>query len=127
MTELDQSLEQYLQDEKHQADYYDLLLNTDFFIPITDPSAAAPTAEDNVTPLIVETDGKPYIMLFDSEERLFSWAKQSVNYVVITGYGVAKISPPNLHWAVNIGGQFAKELVPEEISWLKERVQQKGE
>jgi hypothetical protein len=117
MTELDQALEHYLQDDNQQTRYYDLVLNTDFYIPLANDEN-----QEQLTPLIVETDGTSYLMLFDSEERLFSWARQSINYVVITGFGVAALSTPQLHWAVNIGGPFAKQFVPEEIGWLKESV-----
>ena len=120
MTELDKALEKYIQDENEQAQYYDLVLNTDFYIPITEALDSPLEEQENVTPLIVETDGKPYLMLFDSEERLFSWARQEIHYVVIAGFGVAELSTPGLHWAINVGGQFAKELVPDEIGWLKD-------
>lgn len=117
MTELDQALEKYMQDEEQQAQYYDLVLNTDFYIPISEPEAGE--TGESVTPLLFESDNKSYLMLFDTEERLTSWAKQTVPFAVITGFQIAEFSTPELHWAVNIGGQFAKEFVPDEISWLK--------
>jgi hypothetical protein len=121
MTELDQALEKLMQDEQQQAQYYDLVLNTDFYIPISEADTDD-SIEDKeaVTPLIFESEGKSYLMLFDREERLTDWAKQPVPFVVVAGFQIAKLSTPDLHWAVNIGGQFAKEFVPDEINWLKE-------
>jgi len=121
MTELDQALEKYMQDENQQAAYYNLILNSDFYIPIEEDDSDTPlTGKAAVTPLILESEHKSYLMLFDSEERLSSWAKQPVNYVLLAGFKVAELSPPELHWALNTGVSFAKEFVPEEISWLKE-------
>ena len=121
MTELDQALEKYIQDENHQAAYYELILKSDFYIPIVDDDNDTPLSEKaSVTPLIMEADKKSYIMLFDSEERLSSWSKQPINYLVLAGFKVAELSTPKLHWALNTGVSFAKEFVPEEISWLKQ-------
>jgi hypothetical protein len=47
-------------------------------------------------------------MLFDSEERLSAWARNPTSYVVLAGFKVAEISTQNLHWAVNLGGGYAK-------------------
>ena len=120
MTALDQALEKYIQDENQQADYYDLVLNTDFYLPIAQDDTDTPLKErDNVSPLIIETDHKSYLMLFDSEQRLTEWAKKPVEYVLLAGYAVAKFTPPGLHWAINTGSNPAKEFVPDEIAWLK--------
>lgn len=122
MTELDQALEQYIRDDNQQAPYYDLVLNTDFYIPITDDEVTPLEGKEGFTPLVIEADDKPYLMLFDREERLTGWAKKPINYVILAGYGVARISTPGLHWVVNAGEEFAKEFVPEEISWLRDSV-----
>jgi hypothetical protein len=37
---------------------------------------------------------------------------------------VVEISTPELYWALNIGTDFQKEFVPEEINWLKDVVRQ---
>ncbi len=123
MTELDQALEKYIQDDEEQAQYYDLVLNTDFYIPLDSEESETPVSEqESVTPLILNSEGKHYLLLFDSEERLSNWSEKPVNYVVMAGYGVAAISTPELHWAINVGSQFAKEFVPDEINWLKENL-----
>lgn len=115
MTELDLALEKYLQDENQQGQYYQTIVMTEFLVPLVDGDAG----EEQVTPLIMETDGKPYLMLFDSEERVSSWAKSPVKYMHMTGSGLAKISTEGLHWAINIGGKYAKEFIPAEIEYLK--------
>jgi len=117
MTELDQALEKYREDDEQQATYYELVLNTDFYIPICDPSEEE---QESVAPLVFESEGKSYLMLFDSEERLTAWAKQEVRHAVIAGHLLAQISTPEIHWAVNFGDGNAKEFVPDEIKWLKD-------
>ncbi len=117
MTELDEALEKYRADDEQQAAYYELVLNTDFYIPICDPEAEN---TDSVVPLQFESEGKSYLMLFDSEERLTAWAKQPVRHAIIAGHLMAKISTPEIHWAVNFGEGNAKEFVPDEIQWLKD-------
>ncbi|HKJ04830.1 MAG TPA: SseB family protein [Geopsychrobacteraceae bacterium] len=125
MTALDDALEKYIADENQQALYYDLVLKTDFYVPITDDvSGTAMEERENVTPLILESDGKHYVLLFDTEERVNSWAKKPVAYVILAGYEMAKYTPSDLHWAVNIGNEPAKEFVPDEISWLKSLLEQ---
>ena len=120
MTPLDEALARFIQDECHQDAYYELILNTDFYIPLNTDADETPVEEtDSVTPLVVEADGKSYLMLFDSEERLTAWAQKPTGYVVLAGFKVAELSTPNLHWAANLGGGYAKEFVPDEISWLK--------
>jgi len=123
MTALDEALEQYLQDDEHQSAYYDIVLNTDFYIPLDDEDTATPLGEkESVSPLVVESEGKSYMVLFDTEKGLTAWAKRPANYVILAGFKAVETSVPDLHWAVNFGGDYAKEFVPEEISWLVESI-----
>jgi len=120
MSKLDQALEAYLKDETQQDAYYAMVLDTDFYVPLQiDENETSVQSQESVQPLILESEGKYYVMLFDSEERLKEWAKKSVRFAIITGQLAADISTPNLHWAMNVGSAFAKEFVPEEIAHLK--------
>ena len=76
--------------------------------------------------MVVVADGKSYLMLFDSEERMSAWVQGPINYVVLSGFKVAEISPTELHWTVNIGDGFAKEIVPDEICGLRASPQTEG-
>jgi len=121
MSKLDQALEACLQDATEQDAYYQLVLASDFYVPLqVDENTDSEQDPESVQPLILESEGKPYVMLFDSEERLNEWSSEPVHYAVLAGHLVAELSPPELHWAVNLGSGFAKEFVPEEISYLKE-------
>jgi len=120
MTALDNALEKYIDDPNQQSQYYELVLKTDFYIPIVDDGDATPVEQrENVTPLVLKSDDKPYILLFDTEERVNSWSKEPVQYMILAGYEMVKHTPAGLHWAVNIGSERAKEFVPDEIAYLK--------
>jgi len=122
MTKRDQALEKYLQDENKQAQYYDLIINGDFYIPLNmDGAKNTGTEQESVTPLVLKLEQKHYMLLFDSKERLSAWAKKPTNFVVLTGWKAAEISRPQLHWAINVGSGRSKEFLPEEIVWLKQR------
>lgn len=120
MTALDDALEKYIADPAEQDQYYKLVLETDFYIPIVDDGSDMPVEErENVTPLVLESEGKRYVLMFDTEERVNSWSKKPLQYMILAGYEMAKHTPAGLHWAVNIGSERAKEFVPDEINWLQ--------
>jgi len=120
MSQLDQALEASLNDVSLQDDYYRLVLDSDFYVPLqSDDSDTPMDSRESVRPLIVPAEEKHYMMLFDSEERLNEWAKQPTPFAVLSGRLIASITTPNLHWAVNIGSTYAKEFVPEEVAYLK--------
>lgn len=120
MTALDEALKIYIEDETQQSQYYELLLKTDFYIPIVADDSGTPIEErENVTPLVLESEGKPYVLMFDTEERVNSWAKEPIEYVLLAGYEMVNHTPAGLYWAINLGSQLAKEFVPEEIAYLQ--------
>ncbi|GAM09436.1 hypothetical protein OR1_01715 [Geobacter sp. OR-1] len=131
MTELDQALvplRQSPRDHKSQANYFDLFLNSTFFVPILHvehvTGADAEVAAEDVLPLILEVDGNDYMLLFDNKERLHAWAKAEVESVEVPGYVLAATTQPPLHWALNVGTEYTKQFIPEEIAWLKDSVEQ---
>ena len=121
MSDLDQALAKYLQDETQQDAYYDLVLNTDFYVPVDWQGVQAPgTGQETVSPLVINHDEKHYMLLFDSEERLRAWAKKPVEFMILAGWRAALVSTLQLHWAINPGSGKGKEFLPEEIRYLKE-------
>jgi hypothetical protein len=148
MSQLDDALSELredMDDPKKQSKYYDLFINSTFFVPTMEnepapdeagdavpdeagdavpDEAGAAAASDQVAPLIMESDGKDYLMLFDSRERLYDWAKSEVSFVEVPGYVLAVTSAAPLHWALNVDTEFAKPFIPAEIAWLKEVVEQ---
>lgn len=131
MSKLDDALIELRQDmenPKMQSKYYDLFLNSTFFVPtmeeeLTPEQAVEVEASGQVAPLIIESEGNDYLVLFDSKERLHAWAKSEVSYVEVPGYVLAATSAAPLHWALNVDTDFAKPFIPEEIAWLKDVVE----
>ncbi len=134
MTELDKALEALrldMDNAKGQSKFYDIFLNATFCVPTLDQqelgdSAEAPE-EGQVLPLIIESEGNDYLMLFDTEERMKSWAQDDVKWVGVPGYVLAATTMPPLHWALNVGCEYSKQFLPDEIAWLREVVERCNE
>jgi len=130
MNELDNALivlRKNINDPKGQSKYYDLFLNSTFFVPTLDePVDGSSVASDleEALPLVLESGGNDYLMLFDTKERLQAWAKPDVKWVEVPGHVLAATSMPPLHWALNVGTDYSKQFVPDEITWLKGVVEQ---
>jgi hypothetical protein len=129
MAGLDQALQtmrEDMADAKRQSKFYDLFLNTTFYVPTLDRQeldGAPPVEEGQVLPLIIESEGNDYLMLFDSEERLKNWAGADVKWVGVPGYLLAATTMPPLHLALNVGTEYSKQFLPDEIAWLREIVE----
>ncbi len=130
MTELDQALEtlrQDMNDPKSQSKFYDLFLNSTYFVPNLDKrdaiGAGEGAVEGQVLPLVIESEGNDYLMLFDSKERMNAWAQAEVGCVEVPGFVLAATTQPPLHWALNVGTPYSKQFLPDEIAWLREVVE----
>jgi len=130
MSLLDHALEILRKDmsvAKNQSQFYDLFLNGTFFVPTFDAQGldgeTEAVPEGQVLPLIIESEGNDYLMLFDSRERLYAWAQAEVKSVEVPGHVLAATTMPPLHWALNVGTEFAKQFLPDEIAWLREVVE----
>jgi len=122
MTKLDQALDACRQDPRAQPLFYDLFLNSIFFIPTVEEHHA--DQDQGALPLLVEAEGNEYLMLFDTLKRLTDWAEDGAKYVALPGHMVAEMSLPNLYWALNYGTEHQKQFELEEIAWLKDVVRQ---
>jgi hypothetical protein len=131
MTELDQALVVLrgdMDDAEAQSKYYDLFLNSVFFVPtVSSELHGLPLdelAEGTVMPLVIEAEGGDYLMLFDTQERLVAWAQAEVDFVEVPGHVLAANTMPPLQWTLNVGTEHAKRFISEEIEWLKDVVAQ---
>jgi hypothetical protein len=131
MTELDKALDVLradVDDPKGQSAYYDLFLNTVFFVPTVSSELHGLPLDGldpgTVMPLVIEAEGHDYLMLFDTRERLNAWAQAEVDFVEVPGHVLAANTMPPLQWALNVGTESSKRFVNEEIAWLKEVVAQ---
>ena len=128
MTKLDQALEACRQDRKMQPVFYDLFLNSLFFVPtIEDAEKKTKVNDEGALPLLVEADGTSFLLLFDTIKRLTDWADEDAKYVALPGHAITEMSLPNLHWAMNYGTEYQKQFEPDEINWLENVVRQAKE
>lgn len=124
MEKLDEALvnlRQDMRDGKKQSEFYDLFLNSSFFVPILEDGEQQEQT-GGVLPLITEADGKDYLMLFSTVERLKAWDAEA-RYIEVPGHLLALSTMEPLHWALNAGTDYSKEFHPEEIGWLKDAVE----
>lgn len=119
MTPLDQALQEAKSSQCKRNAFYGLLVSSTLYVP-THNSEADKT--EKFDPILAEADGVTYLMLFDTEEKLSSWAQTPIAYVPLAGHVLAEITTGNIHWALNPGTEHAKILQPDEISWLRELV-----
>lgn len=132
LTALDQALKTLrldMDDATHQSKFYDLFLNTTFCVPTLDQQLDGESAleEGQVLPLVIESDGNDYLMIFDTEERLKAWAADDVKWVEVPGYILAATTMPPLHLALNVATEYSKQFLPDEIAWLREVVERCNE
>lgn len=99
--------------------------------PPAGPSSAAegPAAEEEntIVPVLIESDGTNFLMLFDTLERLSAWAQEEVDYLCLPGHAIVEMMEPEVHWILNIGTPYTKEFVSAEIKWLKESLASAGD
>lgn len=117
MTPLDEALEGAKTSQCKRNAFYGLLLNTTVYIPMHETET-----DETFNPILADIDGTTYLMMFDSEEKLSSWAQAPLPYAILPGHVVVEITQGNIHWALNPGTAHTKILVPDEIQWLRDLV-----
>jgi hypothetical protein len=130
MTPLDTAfakLREDMDNNKAQSEYYDVFLNATFCVPTLNEEELSEGCEKpddgQVLPMIIESEGNDYLMLFDTEERLHAWAGEPLPWVGVPAYVLAATTMPPLHWALNVGTEYSKQFLPDEIAWLREVVE----
>lgn len=124
MTPLDHAYVEATKNSK-EAVFYNAFLSATIFISTVDsPDEEKQTRtragdNDTISPIIIESDGDQYIMLFDSKERLASWAQREVGFTALAGHAIVEKMGTDFHWALNVGTAHVKTFVPDEIKWLK--------
>ena len=128
MTSLDEALKAAYDDPSTQMDFYYRFLGTDLYVPIISssvPVGAHIRSDENTTisPIILEVDGKRGLPVFDTEDRLASWAEgREVRFVVVRGYVILEIlasMPGDYQIALNVGQPIHRIFEIEEVNWLR--------
>lgn len=117
-TDLDAAILAARESPEDRTSFYEVFLHTELFIPTRDDEENE-SEDDSFTPLLVEADGVPYLLLFDSLERLSSWAEREIGHIRVPGHTLVEVMDPRLHWILNLGTPFTKEFVADEIGWLQ--------
>ena len=123
MTKLDDAIKLCTDDAKQQSQFYDLFLNSLFYVPVLEEEDN-PVQEEGALPLLVEANDKTYLMLFDTIKRLTDWANDEAKYLTVAGHSITEMSSPNIYWVLNYGTDLQKFFEPKEIDWLKVIVRQ---
>ncbi len=127
MTELDNALSAAQKDQAKSDSFYNLFLNSDVLIPThytTDPTGIEMRRSqegESFAPIVVESNGVPFLPIFDKMERLQAWAKgQEIAYIQMPAHALIRSTlDPKLHLALNVGTPFFKEFAPDELEWLR--------
>lgn len=126
-TPLDRALVAAMDSEESRPAYYDLLLRSDLYVPTVDTPEREEqrrAAEgDSFSPVVLESEGRLVLVLFDTVERLQAWAQQEIGFVRLPGHALVASVDPQIHWALNPGSGFDKQFVPEELAWLRRRLE----
>jgi hypothetical protein len=104
--------------------FYNAFLTSTIYIPtINSPEQEQNRRageNDTISPLVIESNNQHYLMLFDTKERLSSWAQREVGFAALPGHAIVEMMGTDLYWALNVGTEHVKTFAPDEIKWLKE-------
>lgn len=123
MTDLDIAISTAFASKGKQEDVnkvYLLLLRTLLFVPVS--KEKSPDNKEPFMPLSANIDGRYYILAFDTLERLKEWAGEHINgmsYVELSGHDLIKGLGDQTCFSLNVGTQYYKEFLPDEIKRLK--------
>lgn len=123
ITLLDKALIAAQQDEKNGTFFYNTFLGSEIFFPTLDQPVQQANLHrskegETFKPYVVEHNGKKYLPVFDSLERLTKWLRREGAYVAMPAHALVKTVHSDLHLMLNTGTSFVKEFSPEEIQWL---------
>jgi len=127
MTNLDELYLEVLKDNGKRSMFYDAFLSTILFMPThtfleKNGMRRRSDEDESISPMFFKVEKIKYLPLFDSEEKLYLWAKQEVNSIGLQGYIIVEMMDLESHWVLNSGTDYAKVFVPDEIKWLKQKV-----
>lgn len=95
--------------------FYDTLAGAELFLMLT----AEPQGAD-ISPEVFEIEGTQYVLAFDLEDRLASFAGRAVPYAALSGRALAgMLAPQGFGLALNLEQGASQTLLPPEaLAWL---------
>jgi hypothetical protein len=127
MTELDQLIAAAYASEGKQEDVnkvYLTLLRTSLFLPIEklDQPSKEQDTDEPFKALFAKFEGKFFLLVFDTLERLQTWAGDempTIDYVELRGMEIVAGIGEDVYLCLNVGCEYYKEFSPEEVMRLK--------
>lgn len=126
MTPLDIAYVDAVKNGGTQSEFYNIFLNSELFIPtheVPEKDQLRRAGEgESISPIFIESNGIQHLMLFDTKERLSTWAQREVGFVALPGHAIVEMMSGEFHWALNVGTEQVKIFESDEIEWLKQMV-----
>ena len=125
LTELDQTIANAFASEGAQEDankVYLALIRTPVYLPVKKQTTPVSDEEEPFQPLFAEIEGRYFMMIFDTLERLTTWAESEldqIDYVCIPGRDVVAGVNESVYLCLNAGCEYYKEFSPEEVKRIK--------
>lgn len=127
MTAIDDAMRAAMADGNKVMDFYELFMGTEFFVPThqqdLDPGERRSTdlSRERVALMVFEHEQGPVVPIFDTEERLRSWAqgREKVQYLLLGGRQLVRELDAALLYVLNPGTEQAKLFEREELDILR--------
>ena len=106
--------------QQFRLNYFERFLECELFLLLKDEADG-----DQISPVTWEADGQKFLLAFDTEERLSSYASDIAPYTAMTGRTLVPLvaGNQNLGVVVNLDVADSSNLLPHDtILWLKEIV-----
>ncbi len=103
--------------ESERLRFYELLTAAELFLLLEGEATG-----DQIVPQAFSVEGQAFVLAFDTEERLASFAGKEAHYVALSGRAVAEmLAEAGLGLGLNLEvGPSALLLPPEAMAWLVE-------
>jgi hypothetical protein len=129
MTELDNLLSFAYTNAEDMAlvnKFYSAFLRSTLFVPVhklsDEEQQHIEDLGESFLPLIMHVDNDPFMLTFDTYERLKNWAEgyqEEIAYVQYTGRNIVQGLGATVYLGLNYGSTYYKEFAPDEIQRLK--------
>ncbi|MDA0241086.1 MAG: SseB family protein [Proteobacteria bacterium] len=123
MTPLDTALSKAMNEVGKVEAFYNLLMQEEVLVPVSELPVEEPGAVNSadgmsIKPVIVDHDGQPTLMLFDTEDRLSDWAEGEMAFVGLQGHVVFTMIDGDYQVVLNPGQELHKVFGNDEVQWL---------
>lgn len=128
MTPLDKALESARKDQSKAKVFYHLFLNTDIYVPTHDAPGEQNVerragGNETFRPILLTHEDKKLMPIFDTLERLQTWAKRPIYFMRISAHDLLETVGTSVNIALNPGTDHFKLFEIDEIKQLQKEAQ----